>query len=275
MKRSLLPTNMRCMVTLGIDFDGPGYEIGRGTAPAGIHSWGRYSARCGVPRLLDVLDRQQVPCTFFVPGYDAETHPDVVQEIVRRGHEVAAHGYLHESWDLTAEEEAGLLEKTDGILRELIGRPVLGWRSPSGRKTLETMKVLKRLGYLYDSSDKDYDLPYRIRYGEGEDDCLIELPTNTYSLDDFPFYRFSYTPPSEVLAQWKSEFDAIYAGDRYFLLMIHPRSGWGSGTPARARIFEEMIRYIKSHDGVQFFSASGCAQWCHEHPTCLEEMRTL
>ena len=270
--RTLLPADLRCAVVLGIDFDGPSHEVGRGIAPLGTHSWGRYSARRGIPRLMDRLQALGVPCTFFVPGYDAECHPELVKEMDRRGFEVAAHGYLHEAWDVPKDEETALLRKTDEILRGLIGKPVLGWRSPSGRKTANTMHVLKSLGYLYDSSDKDYDLPYRLRFGRQQDDCIVELPNNTYSLDDFPFFKFSYTPPSEVLAQWKSEFDAIYASDRFVCLVVHPRSGWGSGTPVRTRIFEEAIAYMKGHEGVRFFDSAGFARWCLEHPECLEEL---
>lgn len=260
-------------MTLGVDFDGPSHEVGRGIAPIGAHSWGRYSARRGIPRQMEMLARLGVPCTFFVPGYDAEQHPGTVRAIDAVGFEVAAHGYLHEAWDLPKEEETGLLRRTDDILRQLIGKPVLGWRSPSGRKTANTMHVLKQMGYLYDSSDKDYDLPYRLRFGPGSDDCIVELPNNTYSLDDFPFFKFSYTPPSEVLEQWKSEFDAIYASDRFCVLTVHPRSGWGSGTPSRTGIFEEAIRYMQSHAGVRFFTSAGFARWCLEHPQQLEEMR--
>jgi len=270
--RTTVPPEFRCIVMLGIDFDGPSHEVGRGIAPLGIHSWGRYSARCGIPRHMEVLSRHRVPCTFFVPGYDAQCHPDTVRAIDAAGFEVAAHGYLHEAWDLEAEEETRLLHQTDDILRELLGKPVLGWRSPSGRKTQNTMRVLKSLGYIYDSSDKDYDLPYRLRFGGGKSDWMVELPNNTYSLDDFPYYKFSYTPPSEVLAQWQSEFDAIYASDRFFVLTVHPRSGWGSGTPARTRILDQMIGYIRSHDGVHFFSSAQFAQWCLDHPAQLEEV---
>ncbi len=270
--RTQLPPDLRCAVTLGVDFDGPSHEVGRGIAPLGTHSWGRYSARCGIPRQIEMLKRQNVPCTFFVPGYDAQCHPHTVRAIDAAGFEVAAHGYLHEAWDLGAEEETRLLHKTDDILRQLIGKPVQGWRSPSGRKTANTMHVLKSLGYVYDSSDKDYDLPYRLRFGSGKDDCIVELPNNTYSLDDFPFFKFSYTPPSEVLAQWKSEFDAIYASDRFMVLTVHPRSGWGSGTPARTRIFEQAIAYMKEHSGVRFFSSAQFARWCLDNPQHLEEM---
>ena len=271
--RTRLPDDLRCAVTLGVDFDGPSHEVGRGIAPLGTHSWGRYSARRGIPRIMEMLKRQGVPCTFFVPGYDAECHPDTVRAIDAAGFEVAAHGYLHEAWDVEANEESRLLRQTDEILRQLLGKPILGWRSPSGRKTANTMHVLKALGYIYDSSDKDYDLPYRLRFGPKENDWIVELPNNTYSLDDFPFYKFSYTPPSEVLAQWKSEFDAIYASDRFVVLTVHPRSGWGSGTPARTAAFEDAIAYMKAHEGVRFFSSAGFARWCLEHPQHLEELR--
>ena len=270
--RTQLPPDLRCAVTLGVDFDGPSHEVGRGIAPLGTHSWGRYSARCGIPRQIEMLKRQNVPCTFFVPGYDAQCHPDTVRAIDAAGFEVAAHGYLHEAWDLGAEEETKLLHKTDDILRQLTGKPVQGWRSPSGRKTATTMHVLRSMGYIYDSSDKDYDLPYRLRFGAGAGDCIVELPNNTYSLDDFPFFKFSYTPPSEVLAQWKSEFDAIYASDRFMVLTVHPRSGWGSGTPARTRIFEQAISYMKEHSGVRFFSSAQFARWCLDNPRHLEEV---
>lgn len=270
--RTLLPPDLRCAVTLGVDFDGTSHEVGRGIAPLGTHSWGRYSARRGIPRQMEALKRLGVPCTFFVPGYDAERHPELVREIDAAGFEVAAHGYLHEAWDVPKDEETALLRKTDDILKDILGKPVLGWRSPSGRKTANTMHVLKSLGYIYDSSDKDYDLPYRLRFGAGKDDWIVELPNNTYSLDDFPFFKFSYTPPSEVLAQWKEEFDAIYASDRFCVLVVHPRSGWGSGTPVRTQIFAEAIAYMQSHPGVRFFDSAGFARWCLEHPQHLEEL---
>jgi len=273
MKRtSIVSDSMRCVVLIGIDFDGPSHEVGRGIAPLGKNSCGRYSARCGVPRHLEMLESHGVKATFFVPGYDAERHPQTVVEIDRCGMEVAAHGYLHEAWSLDDEEEGILLRKTDDILRAVVGKPVSGWRSPSGRKSLNTMRVLRSLGYTYDSSDKDYDLPYRLKFGPTRDDTIVELPNNTYSLDDFPFYKFSYTPPSEVLAQWKSEFDSIYASEGFFVLSVHPRSGWGSGTPARARILSDLIAYMKRREGVHFATYQAFSMWCMENSGRLEEL---
>src|SRR5205085_10182155 len=51
-------------------------------------SQGAYGPKVGVPLILDFLDRNRIPSTFFVPGWTAERWPDVVAEIHRRGHEI-------------------------------------------------------------------------------------------------------------------------------------------------------------------------------------------
>lgn len=263
------PSGVRCVCMLTVDFDGPSHEIGRKLRPLGVNSWGRYSGRRGVPRYLDLFEKHGIPSTFFVPGYDAEYYPDVVKDIHRRGFEVAAHGYLHEAWELGGEEEE-LLERTHNILSDLLGVAPVGWRSPSGRKTARTMRVLRKLDYVYDSSDKDYDLPYLVRLDGERLTEMVEIPNNTYSLDDFPWYKFSMTPASEVLTHWKQEFDSLYAEHGYFMLTFHPRSGWGSGGPARGAVIEEMIRYIKQHEGVRFLNLRELADWCLSNPNEFE-----
>jgi peptidoglycan/xylan/chitin deacetylase (PgdA/CDA1 family) len=64
---------------------------------AGVMSHQAYGPLTGVPRLLKVLDRLGVCSTFFVPGYTAHRYPNVVRDIVAAGHEIAHHGYLHDS----------------------------------------------------------------------------------------------------------------------------------------------------------------------------------
>ncbi len=263
------PDGIRCVVLLSVDFDGPSHETGRGLAALGVNSHGRYSGRRGVPRYLDLFEKHGIPATFFVPGYDAECYPELTRDIQRRGFEVGAHGYLHEAHEL-GEEEAELLRRSHRILSDLTGVAPVGWRSPSGRRSSRTLQVLKELGYRYDSSDKDYDLPYMVRLDGRRLTDMIEFPTSAFALDDFPFYRFSQTPPSEVLEHWKQEFESLYHENGYFPLMVHPRTGWGSGMPGRARVVEDMIRFIKQHAGVRFFSLSGLADWCLAHQADFE-----
>ncbi len=265
------PNNARCVVAFTIDFDGTANEVGKGLDPFGAHSAGRYSARRGIPRHLDMLERLGIPATFFVPGYDAECSPDIVRRIAQAGHEVAAHGYVHEGTLFEPEEETRRLTLTHAILGDLLGQAPRGWRSPSGQKTKITLPVLQKLGYVYDSSDKDADTPYILDIGEQKP--MIEIPNNTYSLDDFPFYNFSMTPVSEVVTQWKNEFDARYAEGGFFMLTVHPRAGWGSGTPSRTNAIEETLRHIQRHRDVHFVRLIDLYEHVAQNPMSFDEVR--
>ncbi|WP_211231672.1 polysaccharide deacetylase family protein [Ottowia thiooxydans] len=270
--RTEWPGGARAAVVIAIDFDGPSHDLTQGFPPLGSHSTGRYSGRRGVPRHLDMLSRLGIPATFFVPGYDAECYPQVIRNIAAAGHEIGAHGYLHERTLFEPQEEERRLRLTHEILGNMTGSPPVGWRSPSGQKTYTTLKVLHQLGYLYDASDKDFDMPYMLDLGHGR--SLVEVPNNTYSLDDHPWFHYSMTPVSEVLEVWKREFDSIYAERGFFFLSVHPRSGWGSGSPSRTAAIESLVRYMQAHEGVTFMT---CAEMCNVVRACpqaFEEMRT-
>lgn len=266
-----LPDGLRCLVAYTIDFDGMGNEVGKGWAPFGAHSAGRYSSRRGVDRHLDMLQRLGIPATFFVPGYDAECSPEVVKRIAAHGNEIGAHGYVHEGTLLAPDEETRRLKLTHNILSDLLGQAPRGWRSPSGQKTRVTLPALHDLGYLYDSSDKDADSPYMLDLGEGR--SMVEIPNNTYSLDDFPFFHFSMTPVSEVQDQWQAEFDARYAEGGFFMLTVHPRAGWGSGTPSRVAAVENVLRHIQKHRDVRFASLSEIQAWVASNAASHDEVR--
>jgi peptidoglycan/xylan/chitin deacetylase (PgdA/CDA1 family) len=239
-----------------------GNEIGLGFEPVGVHAAGGYSARRGIPRMLDIFERHSIPATFFVPGYDAETNPDLVRRIATAGHEIGAHGYLHERWAVPPDEEEVLLRKSHAILTDLAGTPPRGWRSPGGMKSSRTMAVLGDLGYIYDSSDKDYDQPYPAVIENAPSTTMIELPNNTSSLDDHPFYHEAAQTPGEVLDLWRTEFDALYKESGYFLLTYHPRAGFGSGQPARARVIDRLLAHIKTYPDVEFVRLADLAAWC-------------
>ena len=73
---------------------------------------GEFGPRVGIWRILDLLDKYEIKATFFVPGWTAESYPEPVKEIDKRGHEVAHHGYNH-LWanKLNIEEERSEIEK--------------------------------------------------------------------------------------------------------------------------------------------------------------------
>jgi polysaccharide deacetylase family protein (PEP-CTERM system associated) len=107
-------------------------------------------------RLLDTLDEFGVKGTFFVLGWVGERAPGLVRRIVSRGHEVASHGYSHRSLArMTPEEFRTDIRKGKGILEDIGGQPVKGYRAPTFSITQDrtwALRVLAEEGFLYDSS---------------------------------------------------------------------------------------------------------------------------
>ena len=255
------PQGARCAVFLSVDLDGIALERGEGLEPLGIHSYGLYAYRCAVPRYLQLFARYGIRITFFVPGFDAEVAPDVVRAIAAQGHEVGAHGYCHESDYVEGEEERRLLRRAHDALTDVAGCPPRGWRNPGGMKSAFTTAFLRELGYVYDSSDKDFERPYRFPVEGRAPGLMAELPTNSAILDD-GYLNPTLLPPSEILRLWTAEFDATYRAAGYFALILHGRAWWGSGTPSRARVLEALIRHMIGHEGVVFLRGIDLAEWC-------------
>jgi len=120
--------------------------------------WGALESRVvrGVDRVLELLARHQAGATFFVLGWVAERHPQVVRRIAAAGHEVASHGWDHRRvGEQRAEEFRDSVRRTKSLLEGLGGAPVTGFRAPSfsilpGCEW--ALDVLVEEGHRYDSS---------------------------------------------------------------------------------------------------------------------------
>src|ERR1700686_4381794 len=103
----------RVAVSLTFDFDAESAWLGsfKVDTPSAL-SRGAYGANEGVPRILKLMERYDLPSTFFIPGDTADRHPDETRAIVNAGHEIGHHGYLHEPPHLLNEqEERTMLER--------------------------------------------------------------------------------------------------------------------------------------------------------------------
>ena len=119
--------------------------------------------------ILDLLSKHRVEGTFFVLGWVAERHPDLVREVERRGHEIATHGYSHRLiTHLSPDEFRADLERSLEVLTPLANKPIRGFRAPSfsvTKKTWWALDILRECGIRYDSSifpvgfHPDYGVP--------------------------------------------------------------------------------------------------------------------
>ncbi len=123
-----------------------------------VERWERFESRVerNTLRTLDLLDEYGVRATFFALGWVADRVPEVLAEVVRRGHEVASKGYYHrtiQQMSATAFREDSLRAR-DAIERAT-DRRVLGYRVAQGSIGLEDLWALDALaeqGFAYDSS---------------------------------------------------------------------------------------------------------------------------
>jgi len=106
--------------------------------------------------LLDLLDTCDVRGTFFVLGWIADRYPALVREILDAGHEVGAHGYLHQRvYELTPERFARDLEDARAALAAAGVEEVRGYRAPEwsiNDRSLWALAVLAGAGFTFDSS---------------------------------------------------------------------------------------------------------------------------
>lgn len=251
------PDGKRIAVMVTFDYDAEFLRISRAKSKGTTigftdFSRGQYGPHEGLARCLDMLDTMNIKSTFFVPGAVIETYRDTVEEIHRRGHELACHGYQHESDpELSRDEMIKILDKSEALLAEITGKKPVGHRAPESVLQDFMPELLTERGYLYSSSMKDCDWAYLWEKDQRELP-LVELP-NDITMDDFTYYYFTFSDPAvrcmypnrEVFSNWKHEFDGLaLEGNKIFILKLHPQM---IGRASRIGMVGEFIAYMQNH----------------------------
>jgi peptidoglycan/xylan/chitin deacetylase (PgdA/CDA1 family) len=264
------PNGARCAVMLTFDFDAETLWTSRDAANAnrqGVLSQGRYGAKVGVPKILDLLAEEEVTSTFFIPGWTVENHQDRAEMVLKAGHEIAHHSYSHRWLEDDPAAELEEMEKGLHALKSRLGVVPTGYRSPAGEVSANLFKLLQRFDFLYDSSLMDDVNPYRHTLPDGSRGA-IELPWH-WSLDDAPYALFSVKNPRPIftnehmLSILKEEFREIYRWGGLYDIIFHPQV---SGRPSRLNLIRELIAFIRTFPGVWFATGTEVAEaWSAAH----------
>jgi peptidoglycan/xylan/chitin deacetylase (PgdA/CDA1 family) len=249
------PNGAKVAVGLSFDVDNATATLSTGNLDYEILSRGEYGAVDGLPRILRILDRQQVPSSFFIPAASAVLHPGMITDIqrARQRHEIGVHGWIHERLPLLNDEkeEQRMLTLSIDTLTKMTGKKPVGYRAPSWKFSKWTMGQVKAAGFLYDSSLMASDDPYELLL-EGQPTGVVELPIERI-LDDAPYFggNADGSNPSvgDVYEVFQSEFDVAYEEGGLYLLTMHPHM---MGHRSRAAMLERLIAYIKKKPGVWF-----------------------
>lgn len=146
-------------------------------------------SKIGAEKILKILKRQDVKATFFITGNFAKFAPEIVKQMVKDGHEVAAHGVNHSNPQKSDIKEAKqILEKTSGT-------KIIGWRQPRMQKI--DYDELAKQGYLYDSSVNPAFIPGRYNNSKTsrtpfmistKSKKILEIPASTATFMRVPLF---------------------------------------------------------------------------------------
>src|SRR5262245_36370983 len=258
----------RCAFAISFDSDHETNELRDGGKSIGKLCWGEYGTRVGVPRILALLEKYAVPATFYVPAVSALLHEEEQRRIVKAGHEIGIHGWIHElNSVLPYDAERDLMLRSADTLAKITGVRPVGLRTPSWDFSPNTLAIEKEMGLLYDTSlmaDEDcYELLL-----DGAPTGVIELPVE-WIRDDAPYFMMNrmgaqrpYTPPADVLDIFRRELDAAYAEGGIFQLTCHPHI---IGYRSRIWIIEELIRHARALPGMWFATHAQVAEFAKAH----------
>jgi peptidoglycan/xylan/chitin deacetylase (PgdA/CDA1 family) len=255
-------------ICLSFDFDALSVWFSYPHTTPAMLARGEYGARVGVPRILELLARYQLPATFFIPGHTVESFPAVVERILAAGHEVGHHSYAHVNpSQQTPDEERRDMERALGAL-QAVGVKPLGFRSPSADYSDVTLALIEEYGFRYDSSLMADDFrPYHPRAGDrvsqqsplvpGRESSVWELPI-CFEFDDWVHFQFNFEPyrngtsaPSKVLEIWQADVDWMHrhVTDGILTAAMHPQV---IGRAHRVAMLEQFILFCQARGDLEF-----------------------
>lgn len=117
------------------------------------------------PKILKILREKGAPAAFFVLGTQTQHYPDLVEQIVREGHEVGNHTYTHQNLAEAGDQQIELeLNATTRLLEAITGHSTAYFRPPYNSDgtpvdpgELRALRVARDLGYLTVTQSIDPD----------------------------------------------------------------------------------------------------------------------
>ncbi|QOZ37415.1 polysaccharide deacetylase family protein [Bradyrhizobium sp. CCBAU 53421] len=255
------PNGARLAVSLSLMFEGGGQPISgaggvipdpieKGVPDLPTNAFFAYGHYEGIPRLLDLMDKHGIKLSSFMIGKAVETSPDIAREIVRRGHEAAAHGRIwSNSYQLPKDQEKRFIADGVETIQKITGQTPIGWNAYWMRNSVHILETLQDLGFLYHIDEPSHDEPFIVPV-RGKDFVTVPYTMHMNDIVSFPFQGWNPAAYEQAL---KDEFDQLYEEGakrrRMMVISLHDRI---SGHAGRARVLDRFLSYAKSKGDVWF-----------------------
>jgi allantoinase len=213
-------------------------------------SYHDYGNRVGFWRMLEVLDRWEIPCTVSLNVAVLDHYPEVAQAMVERRWEFMSHGLYNTRYltGLTREEERAFYDEANSVLYRHTGRHFAGMLGPNITGNPWTPDLMAEAGMTYHADWVHDERPAPLRTESGRP--LVALPY-TYSLNDAPLLMRSHAEGAEYARRCIAQFDELYERDenagRVMALSLHP---FVIGQPHRIDFLDQVLGHLRAHRDV-------------------------
>ena len=254
------PNGAKCAACVTFDMDAD--SLVHIAHPADSHrkaattSMLQYGPEIAIPRIVETYRRLGIRQTFFIPAWCVERYPSAIETILKGGHEIGHHGYIHENPnELSPADEAHWLDVGIDILKRATGKAPRGWRAPLYNMSDISCDLLAERGFVYDASLMGDDQPYMLDTSKGS---LVELPTH-WGLDDWPQfvqsedlgYFGNIMAPAMGFEPYVQEFNAIKKYGGLWVAVVHP---FATGRLARWEVVANFLEKAVASGEVWFAS---------------------
>jgi peptidoglycan/xylan/chitin deacetylase (PgdA/CDA1 family) len=219
----------------------------------------QFGDKCGIWRILDMFDREGIKATFYLNGKTAEENVEAVQELVAKGHELAAQSYIHEyTVTMDQEGERKTIQGSIDAFQKVAGVTPLGYLSPGVRPTPNTVGLISEMGFIWSSEGVDDDVPYAV----GPSSKPIVVLPKDFHPNDYTTYETGSRSPRELYSLLVDQFDYLYeeglTSPKVMSVTMHP---FLAERAYRAKIYQDFIRHARSHPNVWFARGVDVANW--------------
>lgn len=266
------PGGKRLAVYLGLNLEhfafgeGAGVELAPAVEQPDVlnYAWRDYGNRVGAWRMLDLLDRLDLPATVLVNSAMYDYAPALLEAHRRRGDEIAGHGRTNaeRQGPLPEPEERALIEEATDILTGAEGVAPEGWLSPWISESHVTPDLLAEAGYRYTLNWCMDDQPVWMRTRAGR---LLSLPY-PQEVNDIPAIVARKDGARDFADMIIDNFDEMLeqsvAQPLVMGIALHP---YLVGQPYRLRHLRRALAHVAARrDDIWLTRAGEISRYCHE-----------
>ena len=233
-----------------------------------------YGNRIGFWRMLEVLEKNGIRACCCLNLAILEHFPEIKQAMIEADWVYMAHGVYNSRpiYGYSVEDERAYWADFIATLQKHTGKRLKGRLGGGGGYTENTDDLMAEAGCLYHTSWIIDDQPVPIKVKGGQK--FVYVPYSGQTND--AIILFDNRETDSFFARIKDQFDTLYRegaqSGRVMCLALHPHM---IGRPSAAKYLDQMLKYIRSHDGVWVTTADEIAEHyiAHHYDNFMDHVR--